>query len=372
MPVKWILEGYFGTNQRALQRIPLYHFPSKVGRDPGLSLAIVRAEVSRVHAEFFESDGKLMLRDFDSTNGTFVNHQQLKGEISLRHGDVVHFASYEVRVLQEMDDSIIGSTEDDTLTMFNYMPLGTKLPTGLNELQVLLDKKAVSAMFQPIVGLDSALYGYEVLGRGGLSDLPVSPLGLFRIAESMPGKDAELSELMRDVGVEQAYAQSSKHRIFMNTHPAELKNTDHLLLNIRRLRERFPDLPMVMEIHEDAITDVSLMEKVGGELVAMDVELAYDDFGAGQARLMEMIEIPVKYVKFDMALIRGLHNAPESKQKMVAALAAMTKTMGILALAEGVEAAEELDLCKQMNFDLVQGYYFGKPDRLLNYKNPLA
>lgn len=369
MPRKWVLEGYFGSNQDSLQRIPLSQLPAKVGRDPSLMLAIVRSEVSRIHAEFYEKDDQLMLRDFDSTNGTFVNHRPVKGEISLRHGDVVHFASYEVRVLQERDDTSIAATDSGTMTILNVMPLSNKLPTGLNELQALLDQKAINAMFQPIVGLDGALYGYEVLGRGSHPDLPISPIELFRIAESMPGKDAQLSELMRDVGVAQAYAQSSKHRVFMNTHPSELKNVDHLMKSMRALRERFPDLPMVMEVHEDAITDVGLMKKMANELLAMDIELAYDDFGAGQARLMEMVEVPVKYVKFDIALIRGLHNAPDSKKKMVAALAAMTKAMGLQALAEGVEEPEELALCVDMKFDLIQGYYFGKPDKLLAYKN---
>ena len=55
---------------------------------------------------------------------------------------------------------------------------------------------------------------------------------------------------------------------------------------------------------------------------------------------------------------------------MVAALAAMTKAMGIQALAEGVEEADELELCRQMNFDLAQGWYYGKPGPNLNYKNP--
>ncbi len=370
MPRKWVLEGYFGSNQDSLQRIPLSQLPQKVGRDPSLMLAIVKSEVSRIHAEFFEQDGQLMLRDFGSTNGTFVNHQPLKGEMSLRHGDVVHFASYEVRVLQERDDTNIAATDNGTMTMLNVMPLSNKLPTGLNELQTLLDERAIHAMFQPIVDLEGKLYGYEVLGRGSRSDLPVSPMELFRIAESMPGKDAQLSELMRDVGIDQGYAQSKEHRIFMNTHPAELKNVDKLLGSMRALRERCPDMPMVMEIHEDAITDVNLMKKMAHELIAIDVELAYDDFGAGQARLMEMIEVPVKYVKFDIALIRDLHTAPESKQKMVAALAAMTRAMGIQALAEGVEVEGELEMCRQMNFDLIQGYYFGKPDALLEYKNP--
>lgn len=368
MPTKWILEGYFGSGDR-IQRITLKDFPVQVGRNPQLGVPIVRSEVSRHHAEFYAIGEQLMLKDLGSTNGTFVNHEQLGSQMSLRHGDVLHFASYEVRVLKERDSTHFG---DGSKTMVNVMPLSNQLPTGLSELQVLLDEKAIQAEFQPIVSIGGELFGYEVLGCGSHQDLPHRPLGLFRIAESMPGKDAQLSEIMRDCGVEQGYRQAPPmHRLFMNTHPAEMKDPRRLLTSMRHLRETYADLPMVLEIHENVITDVPLMKRVAEELTGLNIELAYDDFGAGQARLMEMIEVPVKYVKFDMTLIRGLHEAPESKQKMVAALVAMTRAMGIQAVAEGVENPQELQLCHEMNFDLVQGYFFGKPAKDMRYISPL-
>jgi len=363
MPSKWVLEGYTEGSE-SLQRIELKDFPLTVGRDPALGLPIVRSEISRQHAQFNEQFGLISLRDLGSTNGTFVNHERVGEQVSLRHGDVIHFASCEFRILEESDSTQIAN--DGTMTVMNVMPLTNKLPTGLSELQVLLDERAIRAEFQPIVDIDGNLFGYEVLGRGSREDLPRHPLDLFRIAESRAGKAAELSWLMRDCGVEQAIAQNNA-RMFMNTHPEELKNTSELLARMKNLREQFPDTPMVLEIHEDAVTDVELMKKVATELSAMSIELAYDDFGAGQARLMEMIDVPVAYVKFDIALIRGLHEAPEPKRKMVAALCAMTKAMGIKALAEGVEFEPELALCKEMGFDLIQGYYFGKPDASLNY-----
>ncbi len=365
---KWVLEGYFGKDESLLQRIPMTEFPLPIGRDSDTAIAIERSEVSRTHAEFLNLNGELLLRDLGSTNGTFVNNKQLEGQTRLRHGDVVHFASFEVRVLEEYDSE---HHVDPTMTIISKLPRSNKLPTGLSELQLLLDQRAIKAQFQPIVALNGDLYGYEVLGRGSRSDLPVSPMELFRIAESMPGKDTELSVLMRECGVEQAFIQSPTQRLFMNTHPSEMKNADVLLANLRSMRERYPALPLVLEIHEDAVADIEMLRRFTAELTAMDVELAYDDFGAGQARLMEMTEVPVKYVKFDIALICGLHKAPEAKQNMVAALVAMTRAMGIQALAEGVEEPEELQLCKQMNFDLIQGYFFGKPQTSLAYDNRL-
>ena len=349
MQNKWIIEGYFGKNAENLQRIPLNNFPVVIGRDPGLPVSLQKSEVSRNHAKIFSNDGQLTLADLNSTNGTFINHQRISGDTPINHGDVVHFASCEVRFLSES----LADSEDENCdrTMFNVAPLSSRLPTGLRDLQTMLDEKAVKACYQPIVSLQGEIYGFEVLGRGGIEGLPVSPMELFRIAESMPGKAA----------------QSEAYRLFVNTHPEEVRNMKYLLGSVESLRKNYPDLPIVLEIHENAISDIQSMKDFAVSLDELGIELAFDDFGAGQSRLMELADVPVHYVKFDIALIRNLHNAPESKRKMVKALAAMTQAMGVKTLAEGVEEEAELALCREMQFDLIQGYMFGKPSPELKY-----
>lgn len=365
---KWFLESYLGRAEN-LQRIPLSKFPIQVGRDPNIAIPIINHEISRVHAEFIIKNDDLILCDLNSTNGSFVNYKKLTGETTLQHGDIVHFANHEVRVLLESSNP---SNLGKTIVQDSIPQLSKKLPTGLSELQFLLDTRAIEAEFQPIVDLKGNLFAFEVLGRGSRQDLPKYPLGLFKIAESLPGKDAELSLLMRNCGVEQSSNQSNVYPLFMNTHPAEIRDIKYLLDTLDGLRNHYGDIPLVLEIHEDAVTDITQMKKLSRELKAMDIDLAYDDFGSGQARLIEMIEVPVKYVKFDIALIHGLHYASKAKQKLVAALVAMTKDMGIQALAEGVENAEELAVCEQMEFDLIQGFFFGRPKTQLDYVNPLG
>lgn len=368
MTKKWKLEGYISNSADSLQHIELKTFPAFVGRDPSLAIAIERREISRKHAEFFEKEGQLFLRDLNSTNGTFINHQPLQGEKQLHHGDVIHFASCELRLLENHVDE---HDDDGTMTRFSAVPLSNRLPTGLKELQELIETKAVSVAFQPIVSCTGELFGYEVLGRGDHPEIPTSPLELFRIAESLSGTASSLSNVFRLVGAEHAMLQGIDRPLFLNTHPDELKDIDTLLQRLLSLQQCYPQLELVVEIHEDAITDVGLMRRFAEKLLSANIKLAYDDFGAGQARLMEMSEVPVEYVKFDIALIRDLHKAPEAKRTMVAALAAMTRSIGIKALAEGVECDEELALCRNMQFDLIQGYYFAKPSPLLAYKNPL-
>ena len=69
-----------------------------VGRDIGLGLSLVgETTVSRKHAQITRSGGTVFVKDFGSTNGTFVNGAQIQGETQLRPGDAVQFGSVRFR-----------------------------------------------------------------------------------------------------------------------------------------------------------------------------------------------------------------------------------------------------------------------------------
>jgi predicted component of type VI protein secretion system len=58
-----------------------------IGRDPQCHLRPASASISKRHCALIQRDGKVFVRDFDSTNGTFVNDQQIKGEVEVHHDD---------------------------------------------------------------------------------------------------------------------------------------------------------------------------------------------------------------------------------------------------------------------------------------------
>ncbi len=58
-----------------------------VGRDPQCHLRPASPLISKRHCALLQRDGKVFVRDFDSTNGTFVNEKAVKGEVELRHDD---------------------------------------------------------------------------------------------------------------------------------------------------------------------------------------------------------------------------------------------------------------------------------------------
>ena len=356
----WSIEGYFGSG-KVLKQVPIVNFPFRIGREQNLDLSLDSDDVSRIHAEITEDGHGLIVSDLDSTNGTFVNRKQVSNSSRLNQGDVLHIGPIDFRII--FIPTIDASTRSITSIFSGMLP--ERVPVGSEHLRSLLDTQAVEAVFQAINNSnDGSVHAYEILGRGTLADLPNSPLKLFALAESI-GLEVELSELLRDVGVATAHKIASDQIMTVNTHPAELNNPTRLVESLLNLRKKFPDMSLVLEIHEQAITDIAVMRDFCAELKKMEYGLAYDDFGAGQARLLELVEAPADYLKFDIALIRDLDKAGKAKKELVRMLIEIANSMGSKTLAEGVSHEGERDACIDLGFDYMQGFFYHKPSKTI-------
>lgn len=58
-----------------------------IGRDPECHLRPASSLISKRHCALIQRDGKAILRDFGSTNGTFLNEEPVKGEVELKQDD---------------------------------------------------------------------------------------------------------------------------------------------------------------------------------------------------------------------------------------------------------------------------------------------
>lgn len=348
----WVLVGLLRAGD-ALSTVELQPLPFRVGRRPGLQLTLAASSVSSEHAELYLDGAVLRVRDLGSTNGTFVNRVRVQDQ-ALADGDVVHFAEFEFRVSRDEQPS-----QRRTVVM-TQLPLPQALLRGARELRELLQLGAVTMVFQPIVVLPNAeVIGYEALGRGRYPGLPESPLDLFQIAAGL-GVEAELSRLFRSKAVELVAARTGFPNLFLNTHPAEL-GVPGLPESIAELKRRAPELVLTLEIHEAAIVKVAHIGELRKHLREFGIGLAYDDFGAGQARLLELGEVPPDLLKFDARFVRGLDTAPDSKRRLLRSLVGIAKDLGVEPLAEGVETAAEAEACLAAGFTRAQGYHFGRP-----------
>jgi EAL domain-containing protein (putative c-di-GMP-specific phosphodiesterase class I) len=167
--------------------------------------------------------------------------------------------------------------------------------------------------------------------------------------------------MLRWEGIRAGRDLPEKPTLFVNTHPREMEDGSGLVESLAKVREMTGNTELVLEIHESAVTHPEMMQSLHAAMKELDIRLAYDDFGAGQARLAELIGARPDYVKFDISLIRGIDSADEQRRGMLKSLVQMVRDLDIRALAEGIETDAESEVCRELGFDLAQGYFYGRP-----------
>jgi EAL domain-containing protein (putative c-di-GMP-specific phosphodiesterase class I) len=333
--------------------------PFRIGRQPGLELVLPSQLVSKTHAEIYEKEGRLRIRDLDSANGTFLNREAI-ADAPLKEGDILYLADFEFR-LARLEGELGGVEEDLGGTLHGaVLSLPRHFVTGTSELKHLLARGEVTMVFQPIVCLPGGqVAAYEALGRGRHPSLPESPLELFKIAATI-GAEAELSRLFRRRAVQLVRDLPEPPALFLNTHPVELDKPE-LLESLEELRALAPQVDVVVEIHESTLARPDYIAGLRQRLSEINVGLAYDDFGSGQSRLLELAEAPPHYLKFDRRFITGIEKAPPSRRRFLGALVEACKELRVKTVAEGVETGGEAEACREVGFTHAQGYFFGRP-----------
>jgi EAL domain-containing protein (putative c-di-GMP-specific phosphodiesterase class I) len=343
----WFLQGQVPPDGH-LMRLPIPHGRFQVGRRPDVNLSLPHPSVSKLHAEFIATELHLLVRDLGSTNGTFVNGIRVCQQGIIQERDIVQFAGFEFVVGRvELIES--GTTHVSSMTEWMQT---------LTQFHKLMTERALVPHFQPIIQLtDGQTIGYEILARSILPGM-ASPRDMFTAAERTNLAE-HLSVLCRQTGIEVAQRLAPTTLMFLNTHPSEHVDAG-LLKSLRELRLMAPHQPIVLELHEGAITEPRRIAELRDDLLELNMGLAFDDFGAGQSRLQELAEVAPDYLKFDMSLIRDIHLSAQREQ-IVSGLVRMALDMNIQTLAEGIENVEEANICRQIGFTHAQGYFFGKP-----------
>lgn len=356
MPTNWYLEGFTDDTQR-LRRLPILQLPFRIGRHANMDLTLRSDLVSGKHSEIVLEDGRLKLRDLNSTNGTYANGERLTQDFELTEGDILHVAHYEFR-LGALQANNSEALFDETMAVNLELPKPQVEKT--RSFRQLMERRAVTVVFQPLVDFqESAVFGYEVLGRGSYQGLPTAIQELFQLAASLEA-EAELSRILRQEGIAACAGLPGDPLVFINIHPAEI-NDGKLLESLAQTRAAAPEQRLALEIHEKAVTDPPTIRRIRDVLNDLQIQLAYDDFGAGQSRLLELTEVPPDFVKFDMSLVRGIDKASDARRTLLRNLLKIPIELGIKTLAEGIETQAEADTCRDLGFQYGQGYFFGSP-----------
>jgi EAL domain-containing protein (putative c-di-GMP-specific phosphodiesterase class I)/ActR/RegA family two-component response regulator len=131
---------------------------------------------------------------------------------------------------------------------------------------------------------------------------------------------------------------------------------------IRQNRPKNPDWPgLIIEVTEGEVAeDVGLAHEIATQLGIYGISLAIDDFGEGYSSFARLRELPFAELKLDASFVKNC--AKDAKNAGICqAIVELAHNFGAVAVAEGLEAMEDVRAIQRMGCDLGQGFAFARP-----------
>jgi EAL domain-containing protein (putative c-di-GMP-specific phosphodiesterase class I) len=122
-------------------------------------------------------------------------------------------------------------------------------------------------------------------------------------------------------------------------------------------------LKLTIELTEDSLVqgDASSLASIE-RLRKLGVEFAIDDFGKGYSSLTYLKQIPAAEIKIDKRFI-GTVAVDATDKQIVKTIIALAHALGMRVVAEGVDSAEAVGTIGELECDMAQGFYIGRPMR---------
>jgi EAL domain-containing protein (putative c-di-GMP-specific phosphodiesterase class I) len=147
-----------------------------------------------------------------------------------------------------------------------------------------------------------------------------------------------------------------------NLSPRQLWNPQVTQNALVALRENGLDpRAITIEINESAVmTEANTVNRALGSLHDLGVRLAIDDFGTGYSSLSRLKDLPVDIVKIDRSFVSEL-SASTNARRIVEAMIRLIDSLGLVAVAEGIETEEQLRFLHAHGCSFGQGFLFSRP-----------
>ncbi len=237
-----------------------------------------------------------------------------------------------------------------------------------NELKLSLKEKHFHVVYQPKIHLKGKPLEVEALIRW-----QHPKLGMISPAEFIP--IAEDSGLIIDVGtfvIDQVcqdlielHKSNPSIRVAINLSPKQFmdSNLEERILAVIASYQLDPSY-FEFEITETTImSDPSKAVRILNTLKEVGITFAIDDFGTSFSSFNYLKKLPVDTIKIDRSFIHGV-GENEKDSRLVEGLIDLAHKMGLSITAEGVETKQQLQFLISKDCDVVQGYYFSRPEKL--------
>lgn len=216
-----------------------------------------------------------------------------------------------------------------------------------------------SFAFQPIIDVGSGrVFSYEALVRG-INGEPAR----FILDKVDDGNRYRFDQACRVRAIELAARLGVSQHLNINFMPNAIYRPE---LCIRTTLEAadthaFPVERLILEVIEGEQVEANVdLENILRSYRQLGLKTALDDFGAGYSGLNLLAEYHPDFIKLDRKLISNIHENPR-KQAIVKGIVQVCRDLEIIAIAEGIETAEEYRTLRDAGISLLQGYYFARP-----------
>ena len=236
-----------------------------------------------------------------------------------------------------------------------------------NYLRLALRRDELVLHYQPRVSFKTGqITGVEALirwqhPRHGL----LAPEKFIAVAE-----DSGLIVPMGEWVIEHAFAQVAQWqkksgrdiRLAVNMSVRQMFDGNRL---VRVLEDAAKASALDLRTVELELTESMLLKNVDDtaavlkQLGEMGLGLAIDDFGTGYSSLSTLKQLPVDSIKVDSSFVRDIGTDPND-EAIVRAIVAMTHSLKLNVIAEGVESEEQYRVLRDLDCDEYQGYFFSK------------
>ncbi len=236
----------------------------------------------------------------------------------------------------------------------------------LGALRHAIDNGQLELHYQPKVSLLAHdLVGVEALLRWNHPQRgPIPPDEFIPLAET-----SGLMHRLTSYVIDRALGQASEWRrmgldvaVAVNVSARDLHGTELALTVSEGLaRHRVPASHLVLELTERTLmAEHSRVMDTLDALEALDVAISLDDFGTGYSSMFMLRRLPVTEIKVDRSFVSRMNDGEED-ESIVRSIIDLAHSLGMVAVAEGVETSEVWARLEALGCDSAQGWFVSRP-----------
>jgi diguanylate cyclase (GGDEF)-like protein len=152
-------------------------------------------------------------------------------------------------------------------------------------------------------------------------------------------------------------------QISVNVSVAQIRQADfHYQVENVLAETRLPAYILCLEVTESLFAGISprQVRQMLESLKAIGVTLAIDDFGTGYSSLSYLLGLPFDKLKIDRAFVSDIENDAD-KRRLLSGVIDLGHALDLMIVAEGAETPGEVNILREMQADMIQGYVFSRP-----------